>query len=341
KAISAFSNAILRDARVFHLDGPDFLDQYMKQGKIEVDSSGAIAWSKSGPEEIKAQALERYHTEGWGSSLRQAMGLTVRLWIMRGYMDQMIRRRYDVSVEFIGRALEFLKWGAETWKDSSTSDRGIVFSPSFIVGVHALYLDAYLNATQSDPKRFSMETLYKDAQDLLKECEDVVLPDESLGDPGFKMSFTTYPKGRALSTIAFYHAKIAERLLAGQNAKAELEKILQHSRSSAEHYMQSAFEYPVDEEMHVWFLVCAVQNFWRAGAPLHVTLPLLELIRANLPRMRKIWEHSPLTRDNKHTYEYMLKMEDEFRKAIAEGKVTDEAQVSPDQFAPPFSEDYE
>ena len=64
-------------------------------------------------------------------------------------MDFTIKRRYDVGVEFIGRALEVLRWGLETWKDVPLQDRGAVFSESFIRGVHALYLDAYLPVSQT------------------------------------------------------------------------------------------------------------------------------------------------------------------------------------------------
>lgn len=62
-------------------------------------------------------------------------------------MDYTVRKSYGVAVEFIGNAMNVLKWGAELWKDAGREERGPVFAPTYITGVHALYLEALLPAS--------------------------------------------------------------------------------------------------------------------------------------------------------------------------------------------------
>lgn len=44
------------------------------------------------------------------------------------------------GVEFVGRALEILRWGNKTWEYVPQDDKGAIFSDSFMYGVHGLYL---------------------------------------------------------------------------------------------------------------------------------------------------------------------------------------------------------
>lgn len=66
-----------------------------------------------------------------------------RAWILTGYMRSVITKEQTVAVEFIGRALQVLKWGHEMWRDASLEDKGVIFIDSFVQGVHALYIEAY------------------------------------------------------------------------------------------------------------------------------------------------------------------------------------------------------
>lgn len=40
-----------------------------------------------------------------------------------------------------------LRWGSETRKDAAQEDKGAIFVPTFIAGVHGLYLDAYMDVS--------------------------------------------------------------------------------------------------------------------------------------------------------------------------------------------------
>lgn len=52
-----------------------------------------------------------------------------------------------------------------------------------------------------DKKKFSLEELYKDAQEIIRLAEAVVLPEAN--EPGFYLSFYVYLRGQALSCVTF------------------------------------------------------------------------------------------------------------------------------------------
>ena len=135
---------------------------------------------------------------------------------MRGFMHDTILNQSEFAVEFLSRALEVLRWGLQTWRDVPQEDKGAIFAPSFIQGVHSLYLQVfmkvkrtchsfdgvltefYAQACRADPRKFKPETLFKEAQKLLRS-EPPLNALSGLLDRGFSLSFTIYPCGRALS----------------------------------------------------------------------------------------------------------------------------------------------
>ncbi|TCD68826.1 hypothetical protein EIP91_009693 [Steccherinum ochraceum] len=328
-AVQHFSNAILRDARIFHLPDSQWLDTYREQSLAETRTYRA--WTQAGPELVKTEALERLEREGW-NSLRPALAVTIRTWIFRGFMDSTVRGRDDVGVEFVGRALEIIRWGQEVWKDVHKDNRGAIFVPSFARGVHSLYLELYLGACAKHRARFPLETLHEEAQALLKDCEDVA-PEIGPTDPGFDLAYTRYPRGRAYCTIGWYHAQLASQL----NAEEEENKdsILEHYLKSADAYIQSANAFATDDIYHLWYMNCGLQNFWRCGAPLKVTMPIMKTIRERLPDMNKIWEHYSMTKNGLGAFEFTLEMEKQFREGLDNGTFTMDQAPVPDEFAGP------
>jgi hypothetical protein len=77
-------------------------------------------------------------------------------------------------------------------------------------------------------------------------------------------------------------------------------------------------------------LVCGLRCAFRGGAPLEVTLPLLESLRLGIPKMNVLWEKSAMQKggrdDQFHNY---LGFEKMVRKELEEGKYTLESPVSP------------
>ncbi|THH28438.1 hypothetical protein EUX98_g5764 [Antrodiella citrinella] len=321
-AIASLTNAILRDDRIFHMSDSRWTDMYNKQVSIEAQQVGA--WVDIGPKQVIVEAVKRQHTQGW-NAVRPALSTTIRLWIMRGFMEQTIRQNHDVGVEFIGRALEVLRWGLNEWKDVPEEQKGAIFVNSFIRGVHSLYLETYMKATMSQPGKFSLETLLKEAQDLLADFEVIEIP---IAEPGFFLSFTAYLRGRAFAMIGFYNVQKAKRLF---TQKIDDVKVLfTHWREAADAYVKAANSYPPDDEMHIWFLTCACQNYFLAGTPLSVTLPLLERIRVAYPNVMKIWRNSALSVQSGDTYQTAIDTEQICREGLEDNKLTMDSDYLPD-----------
>lgn len=58
---------------------------------------------------------------------------------MRGFMEATMSGAQGTAVEFLTRSLEILDWGQVLWKDVLESQKGIIFSKTFIRGVRALH----------------------------------------------------------------------------------------------------------------------------------------------------------------------------------------------------------
>lgn len=110
---------------------------------------------------------------------------TVRLWIMRGFMEDTIRQRHDVALEFIGRAREVLQWGIQTWSDVPQEDKGAIFTASFLQGVHSLYLDSYMKVGLHwySPMNISLPKL--EVTGLRDDAFQIQVGNSSQGGPSF------------------------------------------------------------------------------------------------------------------------------------------------------------
>ena len=65
--------------------------------------------------------------------------------MMRAAIEEIVKRRADVSVQFYTSALELLTWGSQLWKDVPLEQKGAMFRPGFIRTVKVARLRAYLN----------------------------------------------------------------------------------------------------------------------------------------------------------------------------------------------------
>jgi len=86
------SNGVMRDIRVFHINVPNWIEMYNKQGdfvpalrceialteiKVEFEATATQAWNVEGLETIKESSQKRLKEKGW-NNLRPALSVTVR-----------------------------------------------------------------------------------------------------------------------------------------------------------------------------------------------------------------------------------------------------------------------
>jgi hypothetical protein len=63
---------------------------------------------------------------------------------MNGFLDGGLLGNRAGQVEYIGNAVEIIKWGRKVWKDVPRVNRGAIFEETFLRGVQNLLLDAKL-----------------------------------------------------------------------------------------------------------------------------------------------------------------------------------------------------
>ncbi|KAJ7649894.1 hypothetical protein FB45DRAFT_731788 [Roridomyces roridus] len=328
-AIVDLTNAILRDDRVFHIANSDFFTRYNMQVTMEITMFKP--WVSAGPTVVIREALERQRSAGWASA-RPAVSVTVRLWIMRGYMDSCVRGRHDVCVELTKRALEVLRGLREHWMLEPKENRGTVFEKSFMFGVQRLYVDALrqLNGKERSPEQ--LEELLQESDLLLQEMDQEPHLQEP-SDPGFINSFFVYPRATAYACVSasssrhpvlkvacsnkgYYYAEKAA-LASGQDEKELL-------RKSAIEYLNAAAELPVDDEKHPWFLNVALQKMLPSYSyKLREILEVMERIRTVTPLAQAIWESSQLgSAGIWETIEGVAEQEEEWRAMLEDGHIT-------------------
>ncbi|TCD68807.1 hypothetical protein EIP91_009674 [Steccherinum ochraceum] len=313
-AIERLCSAIMRDTRVFHLTA-GFISKYNNQVQFEVNMTKA--WAEGGTDIIIPELVRRQQLEGWDSA-RPAIGTTVRIYIMQGFMESHIHQRHAGGVEYVGRALEIIRWGNRTWANVPAADRGAVFGDSFMHGVHAVYLDVLFEAAVNSPRRY-LDLLEKEAQALL-HLDVAHMSANDHNDPGFIASFTTYPRAIAFSMMGYCHAQKAQKLAGGNSEERETSKALYQDAARA--YSSAATSYFKDDEKHVWMLSCSLTNSFHYRAPLSVTLPLMQQIRDRLPVAQKIWEFGMLSQANSAQLRRVVDFEAEVRGAVEAGRLS-------------------
>ncbi|KAJ6520221.1 hypothetical protein C8R45DRAFT_954334 [Mycena sanguinolenta] len=287
-ALADMTNGILRDHGVFHTDS-NFFEQLQNQMRFEVESTDA--WAAGGPKQIRQELPQRLRKSGW-LPVRRALSVTIRLWIMRGFLDSNMGA-LEGGVEFYKRTLEVLEWGRQTYPNVPSKERGVIFEDSFKRGVQRLYIPAVVSLylKRGDACGYSLDDIAGMARDHKTETEVSEPTPDCAGDSGFYASFWIYPIAEALSFLGWYHMQLGLRCI---DAEEDLdpEAAVDFSKS-AQYYIQAAEKFPADDEEHPNLLAVALEALWWGGATLEDTLPLCRKIRAAMPQATMIWGFSP------------------------------------------------
>jgi len=279
--------------------------------------------------------------EGW-DVVRPAIATTVSVWIMQAFLAHNLLQKHEDGLELYDNALDVLRWGRRVWRSVPIQDRGAFFEPTFERGVRSLRLEAMVeicrNASGIDPGKCSLEDLYEESQDIIRDVAEDVMNQRMREnsrmpkvDPGFISSFYVYPSGRAYAMQGYYHDEMAKRCaLAGESVDA----ILDHTLKSATAYLQAANTYPDDDELHPWYLKCALGALYRSGAPIKDVLPVLQRIRLSVPKMNEIWEYYPMAQAGRDkALQQALRDEEDLLRGLAEWKFTMEDKMMPGYYS--------
>ncbi|KAJ7150348.1 hypothetical protein C8R46DRAFT_1198415 [Mycena filopes] len=324
-ALTDITNGILRDHRVFHAHS-EFFEQLENQMQFEAQK--ANAWGVGGPKQIQKEVPERLRKSGW-LPVRRALTVTVRIWLMRGFLDSNMGA-LNGGVEFFKRILELLEWGRRTYPNVPAEERGVIFDDSFVRGVRRLYIPAVLSlhGQNGDSSGYTLDDVRDLAEDFRVQTEASPRTPDCDVDPGFYGSFWVYPVAESLSILGWYYMQLGFRRV---DAKRDFDREADDDfLKSAEYYIKAAQAHPIDDEQHPFFFAVAVECFWWAGAALHDILPVCRQIRAAMPEAAKIWEYSQMAKNNRNynCYEAISFLED-CEEKIEEGTLTSEMSVAP------------
>ncbi|KAG5220328.1 coq1 hexaprenyl diphosphate synthase [Salix suchowensis] len=98
---------------------------------------------------------------------------------------------------------------------------------------------------------------------------------------------------------------------------------------AAEYYTKSTESFPEDDEKRVYFLTLALETLWGREAPVKETLPVVEKAKKSIPKMKKIWEHSAMSKRREASITLMLQFEKQVRKALKSGRMTIDGVAKP------------
>ncbi|KAL5525220.1 hypothetical protein ACEPAF_9089 [Sanghuangporus sanghuang] len=329
EVLANLTNAVLSDRRSFYIDDPNWTTKYNEQIMLEIQNSQA--WTEDGPEVVLKEAQQRVRERGWDAA-RPALAVTVRGWIMRAFLSAGMKKDYMDAEQFYRNAIDVLERGREIWSDVEKDERGSIFEHTFVFGVRAIHLEAFMQAhasTEGTDPRFSAEVLDKLASDLLHDVDQIRF---SIGPflrtfhgEAFFLAYFIYPAAEACA-IKAYSLKHMAKGTSGERHKQLLEE-------SAEYYAQAAHRFPEDDEYHCQYLMNSLGSWWLLKtAPLKKTLPLLEDLKKTYPKMQRIWEYSALGLEGRDAMiEKCLNYYDDVRRKIAEGELTED-----DSHIPPF-----
>ncbi|KAK7063882.1 TPR-region domain-containing protein [Favolaschia claudopus] len=294
--LSDITNGILRDERVFHANG-QFFDLLQKQTRYEAELTGA--WVSGGPKQVQDEVPKRLRATGW-LPVRRALSVTVRIWIMRGFLDSNMGA-LNGGVEFYKRALDVLEWGRLMYPNvpievSAPLDVRhfdcAIFEASFVRGVRRAFMNSVLYMKEADACGYTLDDITQIARNLKAETEMSEGSPYCALDTGFYASFWIYPIADALSVLGWYHMQLGLRSVDATNSLESASR--DDFFEAAKYYIQSAEKYPEDDEKHPHMLAVALEGLWWGGAPLRETLPVCRNIRATMPKVMKIWQNSSM-----------------------------------------------
>ncbi|KAF9524086.1 hypothetical protein CPB83DRAFT_839228 [Crepidotus variabilis] len=285
RALSEFSNGLLRDLRAFHISQNDWSDKYNDQAKFEFSFHGG--WHDVGTKGVKEQAQKRLMREGWHRT-RPGLAITVRAWMMRGFISSFLHESTP-AVEFHSRAVDILDWGSRLWYNVLKEDRGVIFEKTFIRGAKRSLINAIHQALMSNHDcSYTRDQLAELSRDLIADAEAHPPSPVAPVDVATFLSFWQYPKADALACLGWYHTRLGLEAEDADSASLEFNQ-------AAKYYTQAGTTLPEDEETAHLYLRAAIEAHWFNNDPPVVYMPLAIKIMDSRSQMLEIWEHSAMS----------------------------------------------
>ncbi|KAH8825918.1 hypothetical protein DL96DRAFT_1817341 [Flagelloscypha sp. PMI_526] len=318
-AIEAYTNCITSDKRMFRILSSDFIKDYSEQ--VMIESQTRKAWPHEGPSEIKTAVVERLKSQSW-DQVRPALSLTIRCWIMKGYVMNSTNTNESAGLEFLQRAIDMLEWGRVTFPSVPHQTKGVIFTDTFYRAVRLLKLDCVMHSFKAPVPTTELEAFYEEVSEILKEVtasiEAKTYGERRLGTAGHILCFYDYHLAEAHALTGLYHAQVANNLRTNGAAQ---EEYWAHYEKATFSYNRAAKAVPEDDEFHAWYLNASLTNASQCPCPVNYHIETIKRMQVAIPKMEKIWKNSTLAmagRDD--NMKKMMKPLDELERMVRDGE---------------------
>ncbi|KAI9059650.1 hypothetical protein FKP32DRAFT_1579638 [Trametes sanguinea] len=325
------SDALLLDPRTFKYVAPeeyDFLELYESQARMEIQHEGG--WPDGGSQTVIREATARL--AGDLPSLRKALSITIRDWILRGWFNVTFLGAFDAAIEYYSSALDVLQWGMEQWADVDVVERGLVFQEAIIRGVKILRLEVYMEAYKAQPgsdSRYPLQELGHGAKALLDELKQERVQPLYEAENSIFLGFVRYQLAAVYSIYGFYYHHEARNLSNVSGYSLDSDEVQALYELSVAGYLEAADIYPTDDEHHFWSLYVAFNLIYEIGSPVGRLLHILERIHDTMAEIKQVREVALVTgpAERKGAYDSLMALRIDFLTSIRQGVLTRQTPV--------------
>ncbi|KAA1479181.1 hypothetical protein DENSPDRAFT_846114 [Dentipellis sp. KUC8613] len=320
-AIEKISNAVLTDSRAVHLTFSEWPQMYNLQAQFEIGVRKAPDAAQ--PLEAFVAEARRLKDEGGWDAVRPAVATSVRCSIIFAFLESEAMNDMVKSLIVLDKILEILRWGRAEWPNASVSERGSIFTDTFVRGVRTMRLDRYMRALQSVGMQDALYTLsyehvIEEAEAMLEEMRESQ-EEEGRQYKGFAIAFFAIPEAMALIGQGFYYMQAGIALSSNEDTRNQGLFALGRAH---EFYSKGAEKYPPDDERRLYFLAVALLALFRSQAPLEKTLPCIAHIREARDAAKQIWEHVPAFKGSSAKVDQYEEFEKKIMQEIEAGGVS-------------------
>ncbi|EIW64990.1 uncharacterized protein TRAVEDRAFT_62337 [Trametes versicolor FP-101664 SS1] len=321
--VERLSNCVLSDTRSFKImqqEVSEIMEKFPSQLRLELMTHGG--WTSGGSRKVIKEASQQLKS-GDLAAIREALSLTVRGWIMLGWIEEYFMDALEHALDYYTCAFEVLQWGLELWKDEDIQVPGLAFQPAFVRAVKCRHLWVLVKVYREKLSEQILEEVGAGAQDLIEELgEERETPLGEWETPIF-LGFVRYQLAEAHNLRAWYYhcAGKRERLAAG----GITDEVMDLFSLSAESYLQSAEVYPEDDEHHFWSLYYAYNILLDVGHPAGDLIYIMKRAQEAGTKMKTIWEvaiHTCVC-ERKDALESCIKWRADLVANIEQGTITD------------------
>ncbi|KAH8825919.1 hypothetical protein DL96DRAFT_1681986 [Flagelloscypha sp. PMI_526] len=303
-----------------------FTNYYSEQAMIECQTHNA--WFDEGPSDTKTAVMERLKGQSW-DQVRPGLSLTIRCWIMKGWLMNSMETNPSAGLEYIQRAIDILEWGRVTFPSVPPETKGAVFRDTFTEpsGFSSCNVSCVSTWEPIAPIP-DLEVFYEEVSEILKEITADIKKtrgERKLDTAGHILCFYDYHLAEAHALTGLYHTQLGHNL---QLQGVAEEEYFAHYEKATIAYLYAAEAIPEDDEKHAWYLNASLANGSQCLVPVKFHIQTIKRMQRAIPKMEKIWKNSTLAAQGRDdTMKERMKPLEKLEEMLRDGNWTKDTMI--------------